>query len=60
VQNSRVLAEGLLMHVGKTSFIQSEVARSTTVDNAQIRQPNLMNSWLEAASQADGISAIAN
>jgi len=55
-----VFAEGLLMYVGKTSFIQSEVARSTTVDNTQIRQPYLVNARPESTSQADGISAITN
>jgi len=53
-----MFAEWLLMYVTKTSFIQSEVARSTTVDDAQIGQPYLMNARLESTLQTDGISAI--
>ena len=53
-----MFAEWLLMHVGKTSFIQSEVARSTTVDDAQIGQPYLVNARLESTLQAQGIAAI--
>jgi hypothetical protein len=60
MRNGRVFAEGLLIHVGKAGFIQSQVARCAAVDNAQIREPNLVNAWLESATQAHGISAIAN
>jgi hypothetical protein len=60
VRNCRMLAEGLLIYVGKTGFVQSQVAGGAAVDDAQFRQPDLMNAGLESAAQADGISAIAN
>ena len=55
-----VLAERLLSDVGKTSFLQAQVAGGAAVHNTQFRQPNLMNSWLEAPAQADCITAIAD
>ena len=55
MRNSRVFAEGRLMYVTKTSFIQSEVARRQRVDDAQIGQPYLVNARLKSTLQADGI-----
>ena len=60
VRNCRVFAEGLLTHVAKTGLIQSQVAGGAAVNDAQIRQPYLMNARLESAAQADSISAIAD
>ena len=55
-----MLAEGLLSYVGKAGFLQAQVAGGAAVDDAQFRQPDLMNAWLEAAAQADCIAAIAD
>jgi uncharacterized membrane protein len=58
VRDNRVLAEGLLRHIGKTGLVQSEMAGGATVSDAQLRQPYLMNARLKAAVQANGFSAI--
>ena len=52
VRNYRVLAEGLLIYVGKTGLVQTQVAGGAAVDDAEFRQPDLMNARLEAAAQA--------
>ena len=36
VRNHRVFAERLLLHIGKTGFVQSQVAGRAAVDDAQI------------------------
>ena len=53
-----MFAEGLLRHIAKTGLVQSEMAGGAAVDNAQFRQPDLMNARLKAAAQANRISAI--
>src|SRR5271165_6090152 len=58
MRNDRVFAERLLRHVPKAGFIESKVAGGAAVDDAQFRQPDLMNARLEPATQAHGISAI--
>ena len=55
-----MLAEGLLIHIGKTRFFQSKMACRAAIDHAQFRQPDLVDAGLEAAAQADGVSAIAD
>jgi len=59
VGDNRVLAEWLLGNIGETGFIQSQVTRRAAVDNAEFREPDLMDAGYEPAAQADGISAIA-
>ena len=60
VRNCRVLAEWLLLHVAKTGLLQSQMTGRAAIDDAQFRQPYLMDARLKAAAQADRISAIVN
>ena len=52
------LRKGCCVHVGKAGLLQAQVAGGAAIDNAQFRQPDLMNARLEAAAQADRIAAI--
>ena len=60
VRNNRVFAEWLLIHIGKTRLLQSQVARRAAIDHPQFRKPDLVNAWFKAAAQTDGVSTIAN
>ena len=55
-----MLAKGLLTHVRKTCFFKPNMAGGATIDDSQLRQPDLMDAWLEAPAQADSIAAISN
>ena len=60
VRNCGVFAEGLLIHIAKTGFIQSKMAGRAAVDHTQFRKPDLMDARLKASAQADRIPAIVN
>src|SRR5579863_8939451 len=60
VRNHRVFAEGLLLHIGKTGLLQTQMARCAAVNHTEFRKPDLMDARLKSTAQADRISAIVN
>jgi hypothetical protein len=53
-----MFAKGLLPYVCEACFIQSKVASRASICNAQVWQPDLMNTRLEFAPEAYGVSTI--
>ena len=58
VRDRRVFAEGLLIYIAKTCFVQPKVTCRAAIDDTQFRKPDLMNARLETATKAYCISSI--
>ncbi len=60
MRNCGMRTEGLHVYVVEACFLQTNMAARTSVDRAEVGQPDLLNASLEVALQRDRIAAVAD
>src|SRR6516225_5654048 len=60
MRNRRMITIRLNGDISEARFLERAVTRGATVDDAHLRQPDLLNARFEMAAQRDGVAALRN